>query len=115
MFESPSANKLKELDVKVILSALKKRASPTAKMASGKDYEEKQDIVRLFQKADDEMEQHPDIVISLDQVKVIKDYDFGSGEIYLLSYVLDSKGMTEYKSLSGFTSHETEWLLKSCL
>ena len=98
MFESPSANKLKEIDAKVILSALKERAPPKVEMTTSKDYKEKQGIIGLFRKADAEMEQHPDIILSLDEVKVLKDHDWGSGEIYLLSYVLDSNGMTEYHS-----------------
>jgi len=87
MFESISANQLKEIDATVILSALKQRRPSTRAMVDSKQIQEKQEIVELFQKATTEMEKHPDILLSLNEVKVIKDHDWGSGEIYLLSYV----------------------------
>ena len=97
MFKSTSANKLKAIDATVILSALKKRRPSTREMDDKQD-QEKLEIVELFQKATTEMKKHPDILFSLNEVKVIKDHDWGSGEIYLLSYVLDSNGVTEYRS-----------------
>jgi hypothetical protein len=91
MFETPNAEILKEIDVSVILSALKQTRSKSVS-------KQKQEIIETFKKSTNEMEKHPDIAVSLNKVKVLRDHDWGTGEFYLLSYILDSNGVTEYKS-----------------
>ena len=98
MFESQSANKLKKIDTKVLLSALKQRSFESKRTIDSNQLKQKQEIINLFQKATTEMKKHPDIVLTLKEVKITKNHDWGSGEIYFLSYILDNKGVTEYKS-----------------
>ena len=65
---------------------------------SDEKLEIEREIFRLFDKATEEMSSSKLVTIILNELLVKRDHDFGSGEIYVLTSVLDSTGISEYKS-----------------
>ena len=99
MFESSSAKKLLDsYTSREILEALKEKGPKRRlKFERVKDKEERE-LSELFRRATQEMKGYPDLIISVNELKVRRDHDWGSGEIYVISHVLDKTGLTEYKS-----------------
>jgi hypothetical protein len=59
---------------------------------------EEQEIEKLFKEATKEMSGTKLITVSLKELKILRDHDWGSGEIYVVTTILDNSGQKEFKT-----------------
>jgi len=99
MSELSSAKELMRYKSKDLLYALSKKGPMTERrLRPTAVKKEEQEIEKLFAKATKEMSGTKLITVSLKKLKILRDHDWGSGEIYVVTTILDNSGQKEFKT-----------------
>jgi hypothetical protein len=98
MSELINSKKLMEYKARDLLFALSEKGPMRMRpFYTGAEKEEKE-IKKLFSEATKEMSGPRLITVSLKELKVLRDHDWGSGEIYVITTILDNLGQRDFKT-----------------
>jgi hypothetical protein len=98
MSELSNAKKLMRYKSRDLLYALSKKGPMRERRLKPAVKKEEQELKALFEKATREMSGTELIIVSLKELKILRDHDWGSGEIYVVTTILDNSGQREFKT-----------------